>query len=183
MRHVSWLIALFFSWSSALAQDGAPSRCHVFIDYNFIWTLEMVQSPSQSNVPILNIITFEEGTWDLRPDQIHLQNPSGQEAEIKRFSMDTGIEDEPYLTPYLKVQGDSFIGLDLEGDFQNFGELQRVYIDLGDSRFELQAVDCLDFEGIAERINQVNFDSPDVREDYAVLQIQLMGRRVARPRF
>lgn len=183
MRHVFRLIVFLLFWGPVWAQDGDPSRCHVFIDYDFIWTLEVVQSPAQSNVPILNIITFEDGTWDLRPDQIHLQSPSGQEAEIQRFSLDTGIEDEPYLTPYLKVQGDSFIGMDLEGDFQNFGELQRVYIDLGDSRFELQAVDCLDFEGIAERINQVNFDSPDVRQDYDVLQIDLLGRREARPRF
>jgi hypothetical protein len=70
--------------------------------------------------------------------------------------------------------------LDLAGDFEGFHELSEAAIDLGDHRFVLQPIDCLDFEALAERINQVNVDSPDLRQDYAVLKIDLMGRLEAR---
>jgi len=159
------------------------SACHVFIDNQFIWTLEVTRTASGSPAPILNIITFIEGQWDLRPSQIHLVNDHKREAEIEKFSIDTGIIEDPYYLRYLKVQGGSFIGLDLLGDFEGFEALRQVVIELGDSRFTLEPVDCLDFETIAQQINQINFDSPDIRQDYEVLHIELRGHREARRQF
>jgi len=43
--------------------------------------------------------------------------------------------------------------------------------DLGDYRFELQPVDCMEFEMTAEQINKINFDSPKVKEDFDTLKI------------
>ena len=171
--------------ASSFQQDSpATSACHAFIDYQFIWTLEVIQEPGQSSpVPILNIITLVEGQWDLRPSNIHLTGSSGREAEIDRFAIDTGVPGEPYNLHYLKVLGSSFIGMDLIGDFQGFAELQKVTIDLGESRFVLEPIDCLDFETVAHRINQINYESPDIRQDFEVLQIDLMGHREARRRF
>ena len=158
------------------------SRCHVFIDYDFIWTLEIIHSPGKKPVPILNIITFSEEQDDFRPEQVHLFSAAGKEAKIDRFSIETGVEGEPYLTTYLKLQGSSFIGMDLEGKFDGFEEVSKVVIDVGDDRFNLQPIDCLDFETLAQKINQVNFDSPQIREDFEVLKIELYGKREAVPR-
>ena len=160
-----------------------PSCCHVYIDYQFIWTLEMVPDASGQPVPVLNIITLLEGQWDLRPRDIHLRNGAGQEARIDRFAVDTGVPGEPFLTPYLKVHGDSFIGLDLVGDFTNFAEPAEVTIDLGDFRFGLQAVDRLEFENLVQRISQINLESPDLRDDFRVLSIHPMGKREYRRRY
>lgn len=160
-----------------------PSCCHVYIDYQFIWTLEMVPDASGQAVPVLNIVTLVEGQWDLRPRDIHVRDAAGQEARIDRFAVDTGVPGEPFLTPYLKVHGDSFIGLDLVGDFANFEEPAEVTIDLGDFRFGLQAVDRLEFENLVQRISQINLESPDIRDDFRVLSIYPIGKREYRRRY
>jgi hypothetical protein len=168
--------------NSLFGQDTVKSRCHLFIDYQFIWTLEMVDGEGGTAVPVVNIVTFKKGQWDLRPEQIHLMANRHQEAEIKRFSIDTGVAGEPYLVQYLKVLGESFIGMDLVGDFRGFEELRQVNIDLGGNRFTLEALDCLEFGNLIEKVNQVNFESPDLRQDFSVLKITPHGRREARRR-
>lgn len=168
------------------AQNPSPpetSRCHVFIDHQFIWTFEMVDSSNGGTVPVLNIITFEKGVWEFRPEQIHILNRDKREAEVNKFSIDTGVIGEPYDTPYLRVRGNSFIGMDLLGEFGQFSEPAEVVVDLGDDRYRLEPMDCLDFGMLAEKINRVNFDSPDIREDFHVLQIPLMGTIEPRPKF
>ena len=157
------------------------SRCHVFIDDQNIWTLEMVEEPDGTTVPILNIITFSRGAWDFRPRQIHIYNQENEQAGVEKFSMDTGVPGEPYLMEYLSVRGNSFIGLDLLGRFDSFVEPARVAIDLGDDRFQLQLLDCMDFDALAERIDQINFDSPNIFEDFEVLQIEFLGEKSLRP--
>jgi hypothetical protein len=179
---------LFISLSAPVAGQTPetaklePSRCHIFIDYQNIWTLEMVEGSKGGRVPILNIITFTKGEWELRPQQIHIHNKRGREARIERFSIDTGIADEPYLTPVLRVLAFSFIGVDLVGQFKDYEEPHRVTIDLGDDRFELVPVPCLEYDTLAEKINGLNFESPDIREDFAVLKLEPRGRKSARPK-
>lgn len=161
------------------AADAQPSGCHVYIGYELIWTFEMV-----SGTPVLNIVSFVEGEWMLRPEQILIQGRDQRRrgARIRRFSIDTGVPGDPYNVNFLRVQGNSFIGLDLLGDFSNYQTPASVKIDLGNHRYELQPVDCLDFEMLVEKISRVNFNSPDIREDFRVLKIEVMGRRVPRPR-
>ena len=188
MNKVLLLLVFLSLEADTLAQTQADrtepqkSRCHVFIDYQFIWTLEMVDGEAGTPTPVVNIVTFLDGQWDLRPKQVHLFANRRREAEIKRFSLDTGVAGDPYLVQYLKVLGESFIGMDLVGDFSGFEELSQVSFDLGDDRFVLEPVDCLQYETIVERINQVNFDSPDLRQDYSVLNLSLYGKREARRR-
>lgn len=180
-----WILFLLLIQAPVFGQQinpSAPSACHVFIDYHFIWTLEVVQGAGGDPAPILNIITLRDGQWDLRPSNVHLLNEHGEEAEIERFIPDTGAPDAPQLF-YLKVRGNSFIGLDLSGDFTQFQRLKEVSIELGDSRFILEPLDCLEFESVAHQINQINYDSPDIRQDYSVLGILVRGRREARRRF
>jgi len=169
----------------AQAEQKKPldqSRCHCFVDYENIWTFEMVQSQDGKRVPILNVITFTPGQWELRPTQVHILNKKNKEARVEKFSMDTGIADEPYISPTLKVLGNGFIGVDLIGNYDDFGEPTKVAIDLGEQRFDLQPMDCLEFEMLAEQINKINFDSPKVKEDFDVLKIEPKGTKAAKPR-
>ncbi len=151
------------------------SKCHIFIDYRIIWTVEVAEEFKQAPVPIVNIITFEAKEAPLRPQQIHLYNATGRTAEVKKFAIETGFE--PYITNYLRVLSSSFIGFDLEGDFEGFSEPERVVIELGETEFKLQAVDCLDYGMLAEQINKVNYDSPDIKEDFELLRIPHIGSR------
>jgi hypothetical protein len=178
-------ILLFFALSSTSAQERRSleqSRCHVFIDYQFIWTLEVVSDYQGNSTPILNIVTIVDGQWDLRPNQIHLKEGNRREFEIERFSIDTGVGDG-LQRKYLKVLGESFIGIDLQGEFQQLDELTEVSIELGNDVFVLEPVDCLRFETIVHQVNQINYDSPDIRQDYDVLKIDVLGKREARRRF
>ena len=174
------VVLLVFAPGVLGAQGAEPipaATCFVFIDTQFIWTLEMVLNPYGRAIPILNIITLARGEWDFRPDQVILVNPEGRTAEVERFSMNTGVEDEPYLTNYLKVLGNSFIGVDLIGELEDFKELREAGIELGDNLFSLAPVHPAVFESLASKINQINVDSPDIREDYRVLGISFFGKR------
>ncbi|TFH48245.1 MAG: hypothetical protein E4G89_06605 [Methanothrix sp.] len=151
------------------------SKCHIFIDYRIIWTVEVAKEFGQAPVPIVNIITFGTQETPLKPEQIHLYNGSGRTAEVKKFAIDTGFE--PYITNYLKVLSSSFIGFDLQGDFEGFAEPERVAIELGETEYALQAVDCLDYQMLAERIDKVNYDSPDIKEDFDLLRIPHIGNQ------
>lgn len=182
-------LTLLFLLFGGVAQ-GTPnpvsvqeSGCHIFIDYQFIWTLEIVSNPSGGPIPILNIITFDKGEWDFRPDQIHILSDAGTEAQVNRFSIDTGVPGEPYIVHYLKVLGNSFIGMDLKGDFEGYDQVKEVSIELGDTRFVLEPIDCLEYENVAQKINLINYESPNIREDFEVLKIEFMGKREARRRF
>ncbi len=173
---------LLLLWWAALQPAPEPrlekrdqSSCHIYIDEQVIWTVEIVEEFDQPPVPIVNIITFEIEEAPLKPEQIRLFNPHERTAEVKRFAIETGFE--PYLTSYLRVLPSSFIGFDLEGKFEGFSEPVRVVIELAETEYALQAVDCLDYEMLAQRINKVNFDSPDVREDFAILRIPHVGSR------
>ncbi len=165
-----------------LKKQVEVSSCHAFIDYENIWTIEIVRTQGAEPVPILNIITFTAGEWDLRPEQVHVFDKEGSEAEVKRFSIDTGVANDPYDTKFLKVLGNSFIGVDLLGKFEGFEESPRVAIDLGHLRFELKPVDCMMFEGLVGQINNINFNSPAIQEDFEILRIEHLGKKIPRPK-
>ena len=163
-------------------ESATASACHAFVDFENIWTVELIRSRDDKITPILNIVTFTKGEWDLRPDQIHIFNGKGKEARIKRFAMDTGVPGDAYKSNYLKVLGNSFIGVDLEGKLKDFPSSPRVTIDLAHHRYELQPLDCEAFDNLANRINKINFNSPDIREDFDLIKIPHLGRRLPRPK-
>ncbi len=163
-------------------ESAAASACHAFVDFENIWTVELIRSRDENVTPILNIITFTKGEWDLRPDQIHIFNRKGKEARIKRFALDTGVPGDAYKSNYLKVLGNSFVGVDLEGKLKDFPSSPRVTIDLAHHRYELQPLDCEAFDNLAGRINKINFNSPDIREDFDLIKIPHLGRRLPRPK-
>lgn len=165
-------------------EAATASACHAFVDFENIWTVELIRSRDEEITPILNIITFTKGEWDLRPDQIHIFNREGKEARIKRFALDTGVPGDAYKSNYLKVLGNSFVGVDLEGKLKvkDFPTSPRVTIDLAHHRFELQPLDCEAFDNLAVRINKINFNSPDIRDDFDLIKIPHLGRRLPRPK-
>lgn len=171
------LLVISPTFRAQAADSASAATCFVFIDTQFIWTLEIAETPDGRPVPILNIVTLDRGEWDFRPAQVSLVNGDGGIADIKRFSINTGVDGEPYLTNYLKVLGNNFIGVDLTGDFEDFRRLKEVRIELGKNLFRLTPVHPVAYESLASKINQINVASPDIREDFKVLGINLLGER------
>ena len=176
---LSLILLLFISapLSAQATESPSAATCFVFIDTQYIWTLEAVTTPDNRTVPILNILTLDRGEWDFRPVQVTLVNEGGKIADVKRFSINTGVDGEPYLTNYLKVLGNNFIGVDLIGNFEAFRQLKEVRIELGKDLFRLTPVHPAAYEVLVSKINQINLASPDIREDFKVLGINLLGER------
>jgi hypothetical protein len=156
------------------------SACHIFIDAKYIWTVEVIMESEGAPIPVMNLLTFGSQRTALRPRQIHIYNEVSRKPNIERLAIDTGVDGDPYVTNFINVQPDAFIAFDLVGDFGGFEEPDRITVDLGEIEYNLEAIDCSDFEILVNRINQINFDSPDVRQDYDVLNIHHMGQK--RPR-
>lgn len=173
------LAAILSQGAAGGGSDEGTARHFVYIDYELIWTIEMI-GDGPDVVPVINIVTFSKGEWPLKPAQIHIRDTAGRQAKVTRFSMETGAD--PYITPTFRVLGNSFIGIDLLGDFDGFQEPASITIDLGKYRYALAKLDPLGFERLVDKINKVNFNSPDVREDYEILDIPLLGKRTPRPR-
>ena len=118
--------------------------------------MEVVEGSNQFPVPIVNVVTFEMEETILRTRHIFLFDKANRTAEINRFSIETGFD--PYLTNNLKILPSSFIGFDLKGNFKGFLKPTRVVIELGKTRYLLQAVECLVYEILASKINKINYD-------------------------
>ena len=153
----------------------AVSNCHIFVDEQNIWTLEMIEE-----TPVLNFITLSQGRWDFAPAQVHIYDQNDNQARVERFSMDRG-DGESIIRIFLRVLGKSFMGVDLVGEFEGFGEPKRVLIDLGRDRFVLQPISCGNFDALAQKIDRINVNSPDIFQDFQILQITPMGDRDRRP--
>ena len=185
LKNPSFWLAGILCLTGLRGQSPPPSApessaCHVFIDDENIWTLEVVEEQNGEIIPILNIITLSPGGWDFRPREILLVNDQTP-LPVQKFSVDTGVPGEPYIMEYLRVRGRSFIGLDLLGDFAGLVQPTQVTIDLGKDRFQLQPLNCHDYEKVAGKIDRINIDSPDIWEDFQVLEIDFLGQREARP--
>ena len=169
-------------WLQAEGSEGdfdQISQCHLFIDHENIWTLEILKNESVV-VPILNIITLSPGEWEFRPRNIHLYDSRGRRAQIQKFSMNLGTE-EFYVSEYLKVLGNNAIGLDLIGQSMNLLEITKVFIDLGTNRFKLKSINCVAFDSIAEKINQIDLNNHEIQRYFKTLQIEPIGTITAVP--
>tara|TARA_B100000949_G_C14229663_1_gene428343 strand:+ start:219 stop:779 length:561 start_codon:yes stop_codon:yes gene_type:complete len=176
------LLLLIPGWLQAEGSEGdfdQTSRCHLFIDHENIWTLEILKNEGIA-VPILNIITLSPGEWEFRPRNIHLYDSQGRRTQIQKFSMNLGTE-EFYVSEYLKVLGNNAIGLDLIGQSMDFFEITKVFIDLGTNRFYLNSIDCVAFDSIVEKINQIDLNNHEIQRYFKALQIELTGTITAVP--
>jgi hypothetical protein len=56
-------------------------------------------------------------------------------------------------------------------------ELYGVEIELGEEKFNLAPLCEADFEALVLKVNQLNLGSPDFRDDFRVLNLELIGQR------
>lgn len=168
------VVLLLFLVSPTYAAE--PSLCHAFVDYDFIWTLEVVRQRA-AVTPILNVVAFSSGEWEVQPAQIKITDEKGAERKVEDFSFDSGDPAKPYLNPYFKLRGGEFIGMDLIGDFSTVDAFSRVEIETGKDRFILEPMDCNSFEELADKIGELEIGTGNQVAAFQMLNIQLLGER------
>ncbi len=172
-RRLASCLMLALGLFGCAAAASASGRHLIYAQYDFIFTFEF----TAQNEPILNIVHFTDQALPLRAQNILLVDDQGREVKVDRIILETGDSADPYLTPIMKILPNSFIGLVLKGKFDAVKGFKSVAVQLGNLLFHLDAVSAPAFDGAAEKINKMNFDSPDVREDFRVVKMDFLGRK------
>ena len=180
-RNITSLLAFifaagFFSHPVLSAQGLEESPYHLFLDYDFAVTLEVVEDGKQV-VPILNIIAFGGGSWEISPPDLKILNKKGIYAPDIRFSFDTGDGSQPYVSTYMKIMGGDFIGVDLIGDFKDYKEPTLVKIRIGNEWFDLEPVEADAFETVLNGLNLLDLGDPDLVTAFKKLELPILGSR------
>ncbi len=170
------VITGIFLLSPLAAQDLDKSAYHLFLDFDFAITLEVVEDGKEV-VPILNIIAFSGGTWELSPPDMKILNDKGRYAVDPRFSFDTGDSSKPYVSTYLKIEGGDFIGVDLIGDFKDYKEPKLIRMRIGDEWFHLEPVEKDAFESMLSGLDNLDLRDPDLVTAFDKLNLPLIGTR------
>ncbi|MBI3656368.1 MAG: hypothetical protein HY232_08080 [Acidobacteria bacterium] len=159
-----------------LSQDPADKtvsgRHFVFVDYEYIFTLEL----TDNKTPILNFANITDHRHTLSPSHIQLFS-RGRRYPVKFLVMDTGNDRETITIPSTKIYAHSSFGYALKGDFNHLDKLDRATVRLNGAVIDLEPVSKNDFEMLAHKINRINLASPDIRDDFRVLRIALKGKR------
>lgn len=174
------LVVSLFSFTFLAAQPAVSefSQCLIFVDYDFIWTLELVKE-NKKMTPIFNAICFHRGQWELTPAQISLRLGT-EKFKVTNFSIDSGDPNKPYVTPYLGIRGPDSVGIDLVGEFGKLDTLSEVVVELGTDRFILEALDCKEYDAKMDKIAELDMDGGSMIDDFEASGIKLFGRREAR---
>lgn len=167
--------ALLFSSAASLAAgpESQPSRRHfIFLDQEFILTLELVRP----GVPIFNFINLGNGSYQLTASDIRII------AGIKLFrpnlfDVETSNRRDPLRVGSMRVHPHSSFGVTLRGNLETVEAIDRVSVQLGSDRFELRSISLPEFDDLSKKISQINLVSPDIREDFRVLELKPLGTR------
>ncbi len=165
------------------AQQNAPpsaaekSAYFAFVDHDFIFTVEVVRP----GVPLLNFVSMTDHNMILAAKQVRLKLEN-RTAPATFFVVDTGDPKQPINTPSLTMRPRSYFGTRLQGNFNEARELMGVAIQVGDEDFKLVSLTSLAFESLVLKVNRINLNSPDFRDDWRVLNLETMGSRTPMPR-
>lgn len=168
------LILLIVLLGAVPAAGAEPSGRHfIYAQYDFILTFEFTAGKEA----ILNVVNFTDQTYAFRLEHISLTDEQDQDVKAEKIVIETGNPSDPYRTGAMKILPNSFIGLVLQGKFDSVKQFKSAAVQLGSLRCHLDPVSEPAFNVAAEKINKMNFDSPDVREDFRVLKMEFFGRK------
>jgi len=181
----AWLALLMLAPAAAAAGQGKSqaaatpekSAYYAFVDREFIFTLEMV-SPG---IPLVNFVSMIDTDNVLSAKMVRL-TLENRKVPGQSFLIDTGDPKEPMAVPSLTMHARSSFGARLRGEFAQESELLGVTLRVGKEDFMLQAMTSLAFENLVLKVNRINLVSPDFRDDWHALKLELVGSRSPAPR-
>jgi hypothetical protein len=148
------------------------SAYFAFVDREFIFTLEFVKP----GVPLFNFVSMVEEEHVLQAKEIRLALEN-RKVPGKYFVIDTGDPKEPLIVPSLQMRPRSSFGVRLQGDYGDAREIFGAAVRIGNDEFNLVPLSSFDFENLALKVNRINLGSPDFRDDWRVLKLEVMGSR------
>ena len=169
---LSCMLAPGLDQADGPAKPPEQSPYYVFVDREFIFTVEMVKP----GVPLFNFISMIEEERNLLAKQIQIILQT-RKVPGKFFLVDTGDPKEPVIVPSVRMRPRSSFGVRLQGEFGTERELLGATVRIGEEDFKLVPLASFDFEKLAMKINRLSLASPDFREDWRVLKLELLGTR------
>ena len=175
---------LLFAWTQAPPTLGRPpltrdagkplerSSFLAFVDHEFIFTVEVVKP----GVPLFNFVSMSDKEYSLLAKNVRLTLESRKVPGIY-FLVDTGNPKEPMIVPSVHMRPRSSFGVRLQGEFGQEKDLLGATVRVGDEDLKLVPLASFDFENLALKVNRINLESPDFREDWAVLKLDVIGTR------
>jgi hypothetical protein len=159
----------------ATREPGKPlerSSYLAFVDREFIFTVEVVKP----GVPIFNFVSMSDKDYNLLAKNVRLTLENRKVPGLY-FLVDTGNPKEPMIVPSVRMRQRSSFGVRLQGEFGQEKELLGATVRVGDDDLKLMPLASFDFENLVLKVNRINLESPDFREDWAVLKLELIGTR------
>lgn len=182
-RAIILLVTLLSHTVPTTGNDGnamnepEKSAFFVYVGLEYIYTVEIVKP----GIPLLNFVSMSDRKETLRAKNVRLKVGNRYEV-VGQFVIEGDRYQEPMSVSSISMHPRSSFGFRLQGDFENSEEVSGVEITQGDALFRLVPLSKFDFETLVRRINRLNLDSPDFREDYRVLGLDLLDGRSPLPR-
>jgi hypothetical protein len=152
--------------------DLEKSAYFAFVDRDFILTVEIVGP----GIALLNFVSMAEDARVLSAKliRVRLENRT---AVPRFFVIDTGDPKQPMTAPSVNMRPRSSFGVRLQGDFEEAKEFYGVTIGIADEDLRLVPLSSLAFENLVLKVNRINLGSPDFRDDWQALKLEIVGTR------
>ena len=181
--HLFQLLLLSFLGSLSQAPAEIPSSENqpleksayfAFVDRDYIFTVEVVKP----GIPLLNFVSMTEQEVRLSAKNVRL-TLANRKAPANLFAVETGPLQKAMVVPSLSIHPRSSFGIRLDGNFGKAEELYGVSVRLGAEDLKLDPLTSFQFESLVLKVNSLNLGSPDFREDWQVLRLEVLGSRSA----
>jgi len=159
--------------AQGIQQEGLEKSAYfAFVDRDYIFTVEVVEP----GVAILNFVSMTETAMPLPAKQVRVRLEN-RTAVVKFFRVDTGDPRQPINVPSLTMRPRSSFGARIQGDLGQARELYGVTLTVGDEDFKLVPLTSIVFENLVVKINRINLGSPDFRDDWQAVKLEVIGDR------
>jgi len=148
------------------------SAYFAFVDRDYIFTIEVVKP----GIPILNFVSMTEEDIRLSAKNVWL-TLENRKAAANLFAIEPGDFQQAMVVPSLTIHPRSSFGIRLDGNFGKAEELYGATIRLGTEDLKLAPLTSFGFESLVLKVNSLNLGSPDFREDWRVLKLEVLGSR------
>jgi hypothetical protein len=171
----SLLLAAYTASAPVLAEEEPAlekSAYFAFVGHEFIFTIEMVKP----GTPLLNFVSLSDRENKLEAKNV-LLFLGNRKVATKLFFVDSGPGQQPIPVSSMQMHPRSSFGFRLQGSFGDAAELHGAEIRIGQDKFKLAPLSEFDFETLVRKVNLINLESPDFRDDYRVLKLENIGAR------
>lgn len=170
------LIFLLLLPAAGLCADNESglkkSAYYAYVGRDYIFTIEI----TDPGTPLFNFVSMLDQEGKLQAKNIRL-SLGNRRSPADLFVIEPAPKQDPIIVSSMRIRPRSSFGFRLEGKFGTTRELYGVEIKLGEDTFKLAPLSNIDFDILVDKVNRLNLNSPDFRDDFHVLDLVFMGNR------